>query len=390
MNNQRIENLEYITGLEEENKEGKCKQYSSRNSPKNNNGNSKTIDYSDSKKNKKVISIVFPTIQTDTKMKNSKLFSSSQKYMKLNKNENKNEQIYKSHKNMLIPNSKFKYYSKINTFDKKNNINNNNNENDSKDNNINHYCMTCDEKKNMPNINKIECSLNFDNSKNNNKLNNNNIYKNYNTPSSASKNQISKQKLYNQLHSSFVFDKFLKKELKMEERIKLFPYFLERLSPRLLHKKNTNKKNNDNTNDKNSEYRYSTIIYNNKVIPYIEALDVKKLSNILPPIIIGSRFNVQEKSSDITEKEKYYNEIGKLGKERKKGISENKKISKKGILQMMKAKKLLKYKFLINKTQKTISSTKGKINKDYNKLKISLNQFDDWNYGENDNDHFEF
>ena len=57
---------------------------------------------------------------------------------------------------------------------------------------------------------------------------------------------------------------------------------------------------------------------------------------------------------------------------------------------MMKAKKLLKYKFLINKTQKTISTTKGKINKDYNKLKISLNQFDDWNYGENDNDHFEF
>ena len=109
------------------------------------------------------------------------------------------------------------------------------------------------------------------------------------------------------------------------------------------------------------------------------------MSNILPPIILGSRFNVQDKSSDITEKEKFYNEIEKLEKGRKKGISENKKLSKKEILQMMKTKKLLQYKFLIHKTQKTISNTKGKINKDYNQLKISLNQFDDWNDGENDN-----
>ena len=380
MNNQRIENITYITGFEDDNKEGKSKEYSSRNSPnQNSNNNCKTLDYSNSKKSKKVISIVFPTIQIDTKIKNS-IFppSSSQKYMKLHKNSNKDEKIYKSHKNMMNPSSKLKNYSR---FDKKNFFKN---ENDSKDNinynNIN-YCLTSDEKKSMPNIKKIECNLNLDNSFNNNNI----LYNNNNIPSSSSKTHIVKRKLYNKLKNDFEFDKFFKKELQMEKKAKLFPYFLDRLSPRIFQKKNANKKNNETSNENNPGYKYSTIFYKNKVIPYIEALDVKKLSYILPPIILGSRFNVQDKSSDITEKEKFYNEIEKLEKGRKKGISENKKLSKKGILQMMKAKKLLQYKFLIHKTQKTISNTKGKINKDYNQLKISLNQFDDWNDGENDN-----
>ena len=302
--------------------------------------------------------------------------------MKLYKNSNKDEKIYKSHKNMMNPISKSKNYSK---FDKRNIFKN---ENDSKDNinynNIN-YCLTTDEKKNMPNIKKNECNSNLDNSFNNNNILYNNNNKNNNIPYSSSRTHLVKQKLYNKLKNDFVLDKFFKKELQMEEKAKLFPYFLKRLSPKLLSKKNTNKKNNETSNENNPEYKYSTIFYKNKVIPYIEALDVKKLSNILPPIILGSRFNVQDKSSDITEKEKFYNEIEKLEKGRKKGISEKKKLSKKGIFQMMKTKKLLKYKFLINKTQKTISNTKGKINKDYNQLKISLNQFDDWKDGENDN-----
>ena len=380
MDNQRIENIAYITGFEDDNKEGKSKEYSSRNSPnQNSNTNCKTLDYSNSKKSKKVISIVFPTIQIDTKIKNSKFSSSSsQKYMKLYKNSNKDEKIYKSHKNMMNPISKIKNYSK---FDKRNIF-----KNDSRDNinynNIN-YCLTTDEKKNMKKKKKNEYNLNLDNSLNNNNILYNN--NNNNTPSSSSKTHLVKQKLFNKLKNDLVLDKFFKKELQMEEKAKLFPYFLKRLSPKLLPKKNTNEKNNETSNENNRGYKYSTIIYKNKVIPYIEALDVKKLSNILPPIILGSRFNVQDKSSDITEKEKFYNEIEKLEKGRKKGISENKKLSKKGILQMMKAKKLLKYKFLINKTQKTISNTKGKINKDYNQLKISLNQFDDWKDGENDN-----
>ena len=137
MNNQRIENIVYITGFEDDNKEGKSKEYSSRNSPnQNSNTNCKTLDYSNSKKSKKVISIVFPTIQIDTKIKNSKFSSSSsQKYMKLYKNSNKDEKIYKSHKNMMNPISKIKNYSK---FDKRNIF-----KNDSRDNinynNINYY-----------------------------------------------------------------------------------------------------------------------------------------------------------------------------------------------------------------------------------------------------------
>lgn len=373
MNNQKPENTTYITGVEDENKDGTNNEHSSKNSSNNNNKILKTIDNSDSKISENIISIVFPTINTHTNNKISKLLSSSHKYLKLKKESNKNEQIYKSTKNISVAISKFRNQSKKILL-------HNNNENDSKNNNTNNnHCITSDVNKNKPTINQIECNLNLDNL-------NLKLDKRIKSPSSSpSKNYIFKQKFYNK-EQEILFDKFFK-----NDKMKLSSYFLQRLSPRLLRRKNTKNNNTINQNEKSHENKYSTIIFKNQAIPYIERIDVRKLSSILPPIILGSRYNLHEKSSDIIEKEKFYQELDKIEKERKKVINENnKKISKKEMLQMIKDKKLLKYKFLIHKTQNTISKTKRKINKDYNKLKISLNQFDDWNDPENNDNLYEF
>lgn len=374
MNNQKPENTTYITGVEDENKDGSCNEYCSKKLSNNNNKILKAIDNSDSKVNENIISIVFPTIKTHTNKKLSKLLSSSHKFLKLKKEQNKNEQIYKSTKNISVAISKFRNHSKKILF-------HNNNENDSKSNNTNNnHCITSDVNKNKPTINQIECNLNLDNL-------NLKLDKRIKSPSSSpSKNYIFKQKLYNKEQETLLFDKFFK-----NDKIKLSSYFLKRFSPRLLRRKNTKNNNTINQNEESHENKYSTIIFKNQAIPYIEQIDVSKLSSILPPIILGSRYNLHEKSSDIIEKEKFYNELEKIDKEKKKVINENnKKISKKEMLQMIKDKKLLKYKFLIHKTQNTISKTKRKINKDYNKLKISLNQFDDWNDPENNDNLYEF
>ena len=49
----------------------------------------------------------------------------------------------------------------------------------------------------------------------------------------------------------------------------------------------------------------------------------------------------------------------------------------------MKSKKLIKCNRLIEKTTQSIHKTKNRIFKVYNNLKISLNEYDDWNSPKN-------
>ncbi len=390
MINQKKENGTYITGVFEKEEEEKSLQNSLKNSPyKNYKRNSEIMQHSEQKRRKNIISIVFPIIRPHSK-KLPDIFSTSQKYLKINKEINNDEKVYKSQKSISIAISKLRSKSKYIDNRNINSKNNSNNsfDNDSKNNSLtnNNYCITSINDQNKPYINQIECNLNLDN--NYKKLNNNSSNK-YNTllnKSSISKTQILKQKLFNKENGQFIFNEFLKKELKMEERMRLFPYFLERYSPKLLRRKNTkNKMINDNKiHDKNDEYKIRTVTFKNQTIPYVEKIDVRKISSVLPPISIGSLYNLPDKSEDSLKKEIFYNEIEKFEKELKKGKSiKNKKMTKFDILKMIKNRKLSNCKQLINKTKKNITDTKNKINKVYNKLKISLNEYDDWNSPEN-------
>ena len=389
MINQSKENETYITGVEEKNEEEKSIQYSTKNSPnKYIKRNYKPIEHSDSKKNENIISIVFLSIKPHNTNKISNLLISSEKYIKI-KQDMDEEKNSKSQKNISVAISNMRNKAKNLYYDNSTYKNSNSIQNDSK-NNIsmnNDYCMTSVKETKKPYISQIECSLNIENNNNNKKLYNRyNIL--FNSPSS--KTQILKQKLFNKEQGANLLNKFLKKELKMEEKNGLFPIFLERYSPRLLRKRNT-KKNflkynnyNGNINNTNDEYKIKNGIFKNQTIPYLDKIDVRKNSSNLPPIILGSLYNLPNKSEESIKKEKFYIEVEKLERENRKGKSKpNKKITKKEMLKIIKNKKLIKCKNLIYKTKNNITETKDKIEKYYNKLKISLNQFDNWNNPEN-------
>ena len=392
MINQTKENETSITGVnekEEIEEEEKSIRYSPNNFPyKYIKRNYKSIEHSDSKKNQKIISIIFPTIRPHNSNRISNLLMSSQKYIKI-KQEINDENNYKSQKNISVPISNLR--NKINNLNYDNNTykNTNSNQNESI-NNIstnNDYCLTSIKEQKEPYINQIECILNVESDNKNKK--NNKYNRLFNSPSS--KTQIIKQKLFNKEHGEHIFNKFLKQELKMEDKNRLFPLFLERYSPRLLRKRNTKinnlKPNNygDKRNDDiDDEYKIKNAIFKNQTIPYLEKIDARKQITNLPPIILGSQYNLPNKSEENIKKEKFYVEIEKMERENRKVKNKsNKKMTKKELLKLIKNKKLIKCKNLILKTKNNITDTKDTINRFFNKLKTSLNQFDDWNNPEN-------
>ena len=313
---------------------------------------------------------------------------SSQKYIKV-KQEISDETNYKSQKNISVAISNLRNKTKSLYYDNNTYKSTNSNQNESI-NNIstnNDYCLTSIKEQKEPYINHIECILNVESDNKNKK--NNKYNRLFNSPSS--KTQIIKQKLFNKEHGEHIFNKFLKQELKMEDKNRLFPLFLERYSPRLLRKRNT-KCNNLKTNnydekrseDIDDEYKIKNAIFKNQTIPYLEKIDARKQTTNLPPIIIGSQYNLPNKSEENIKKEKFYVEIEKMERENRKGKSKsNKKMTKKELLKFIKNKKLIKCKNLIHKTKNNITDTKDSINRFFNKLKTSLNQFDDWNNPEN-------
>ena len=386
MINQTKENETYITGVEEREEEEKSIQISSKNSPyKYIKRNYKSIEHSDSKKKKKIISIVFPTIKPHNTNKILNLLG--EKFIKI-KQEIDDQNNYKSQKNISAAIYNLRNKTKNLNYDNNTYKNTGSVQNDSK-NNIstnNDYCMTSIKEQKKAYINQIECSLILENDNNKKSFNKFNPLFN----SHSSKTQILKQKLFNKEHGEHIFNKFMKQELRMEDKMRLFPLFLERYSPRLLRKrniKNNKLKSNNYSNDGNDvgeEYKIKNAIFKNQTIPYLEKIDVRRNTLNFPPIIIGSQYNLPNEYEENDKKEKFYNEIEKMEKENRKGKSKsNKKMTKKEMLKLIKNRKLLQCKNLIYKTKNKITDTKDKINRFYNKLKISLNQFDDWNNPEN-------
>ena len=389
MINLKKENKTYISGEVEKNEDEKSMYYIQNNlSFKSDKKILQTIEHSEPKRSKKIISLIFPIIKPHSKKNFQNLVSSSHKYLNSNQENNNNiGEIFKSHKNISIELSKlrnrqkniyFKNTKKINSVD-----------NDSKNNSINkNYCVTSIDEANKLYINQVECNLNLDNSfkKENNKQNNK--YNNLIYNSVSSKTHRIKQKIFNKENRESEVNNLVKKEHDMEAKRRLVPYFMERFSPRLLRKNNTKTKNeiNNNINRRNNNNEESKIIntiFNNQTIPYLEKIDVRKKSLKFPPISLGSQYNLPERSEDSIKREKFYNEIKRIENERKKGKSENKNYTKKEILELLKNKNLINYNYLINKTRINISETRNKIDIFYNKLKSSLNQFDNWNSPEN-------
>jgi len=386
MNNQKLENLSYITEVKGKNTDIKNIEYTPKKSPdkKKVNMNSQTIQYSEPRRTKNIISIVFPVIKPQPRSRIMDLFSYSQKYLNSKEEANKNEQTYNKIKNISVSIPKLNKQL-VNFNSAKNNRIIDSSDNDSKNNSINNshsnskvsnYYTTTNNKKDLTSINHVECNLNLSNLKN---KSNNNRFNN------STKIQILKQKIFNQEQGAFSFAEFLKKELKMEEKIKLYPSFLQRYSPRLLRRKNNKILNyrNNNTIINTDDYKIRTSNFKNQTIPYLDKIDVRKISSILPPIVLGSKYNLPEKTEEDIKKENFYKEIARIERERKKGKTEDKKISKKDMLKILQKRKLINCKEHIYRTRKNKHDTKIKIDIFYNKLKKSLNQFDDWNDPEN-------
>jgi len=386
MNNQKLENLSYITEVKGKNTDIKNIEYTPKKSPdkKKVNMNSQTIQYSEPRRTKNIISIVFPVIKPQPRSRIMDLFSYSQKYLNSKEETNKNEQTYNKIKNISVSIPKLNKQL-VNFNSAKNNRIIDSSDNDSKNNSINNshsnskvsnYYTTTNNKKDLTSINHVECNLNLSNLKN---KSNNNRFNN------STKIQILKQKIFNQEQGAFSFAEFLKKELKMEEKIKLYPSFLQRYSPRLLRRKNNKILNyrNNNTIINTDDYKIRTSNFKNQTIPYLDKIDVRKISSILPPIVLGSKYNLPEKTEEDIKKENFYKEIARIERERKKGKTEDKKISKKDMLKILQKRKLINCKEHIYRTRKNKHDTKIKIDIFYNKLKKSLNQFDDWNDPEN-------
>ena len=390
MENSKKDDITYLTGVSNKNKDDTTKEQIFKiNSPiKKIRENSRTIEHFEPKSAKKIISIKFPVIISYQRKNNPEYFSPEQKKSKMNQEVNKNDLIYKPRKNNISQTiSKLKNSSRRLYY---NNDNNNNSiDNDSKNSSMNinnlsisnNYCITSVKEKSKSSIKqkKLEDKNYF--IRNNSKKKYNLLYND-----SSSKTKILKQKLiYKENSPEANIEKFLKKELELEKRKdKLHPSLIEKLTPRLFLKKNMNNINNDKCKENDDEYKIRTVTFNNQTIPYVEKIDMREMTLNLPKIVIGSRYGLKDESIENPKKNIFKNEI-EIENEKKKGkaLRKGQKLTKKEILELMKSKKLIKCNRLIEKTTNSIHKTKNKIFRVYNNLKISLNEYDDWNSPQN-------
>ena len=392
MENSKKDNITYLTGVTSKNKNETAKdQIFQINSPiKKIRENSRTIEHFDPKSAKKIISIKFPMINPHNRKNNLEYLSPEQKKSKMNQEVNKSDLIYKPRKNNIsITISKLKNNTRRLYYN--NDKNNNSIDNDSKSSSIyinsmsisNNYCITSVKEKSISNIKqkKFEDKNYF--IRNNSKKKYNNLLYN----ESTSKTKLLKKKLIDKENTpESNMEKFLKKELELEKRKdKLHPSLIEKLSSRLFFEKNINNNNNDKCAENDEEYKIRTVTFNNQTIPYVEKIDMREMTLNLPKIVIGSRYGLKDESIENPKKEVTGKEIEKKKNEKKKGKSfrNQQNLTKKEIFESMKSKKLIKCHRLIEKTTKNIHKTKNKIFKVYNNLKISLNEYDDWNSPKN-------
>ena len=207
--------------------------------------------------------------------------------------------------------------------------------------------------------------------------------------SSSSRSQKIKSNFVNKKKVLSIIDNFKKKEKQLEESKKqLYTYSLNQFSARLLRKKgkkeNTKRKIVNPSNNGEEEYKIQTMIFKNKKIPYIDKIDIRKISTNLPPIVIGSRYFIPEKSEEVIKREEFNEAINQIIEKSKK-IKQRIKINltKKEILNKVRQRNIQLCNKRIHKTEEDVHYAKNKIIKDCDSLKLSLNQFDNWNSPEN-------
>ena len=392
MENSKKDDITYLTGVSNKNKnEATKEQIFQINSPiKKNRENSKTMGHFEPKSAKKIISIKFPMINPRNRKNNLEYFSPEKRKSKMNQEIGKNDQNYKHRKNNIsVTISKLKNSSRRLYYNR--DKNNDSIDNDSKNSSINinnmsissNYCLTSIKEKSKSNIKQKKLEDKNYLAKNSSKKKYNNILLNESSP----KNKLLKQKLLDKENTPESYmEKFLKKELELEKRKDgLRPSLIEKLTSRLFLKRNMNNNNNNKCTENDDEYRIRTVTFKNQTIPYVEKLDLREMSLNLPKIVIGSRNGLKDESIENPKKNIFKQEIDKKENEKKKGksLGNKQKLNKKEILELMKSKKLIKCNRLIEKTTKNIHITKNRIFKVYNNLKISLNEYDDWNSPKN-------
>lgn len=231
-------------------------------------------------------------------------------------------------------------------------------------------------------INNIE--FNFNQKKANEKKSLHNLIN-----TSSSRSQKIKSNYINKKRVLSIIDNFKKKEKLLEDSKKqLFTYSLKQFSPRLLRKKGKSdemKKDDINSrNNKEGRYKIKTMLFKNKIIPYVDKIDIRKIQAYLPPIILGSRYIIPKKTEEIIKREEFNDAVNQFIKDSKKIKQKiNLNLTKKEILNKIRQRNIQFCNKRIYKTKEDVFLTKNKIIKDYDTLKLSLNQFDNWNSPEN-------
>ena len=374
--------------------------------------NYKSIGNSCSMHNKKLRSLVFPLIKPSPKNIISIFFDSGHRRINkiskknllhiTNKNKDTKDRItskIKNHKNINNKNNKYcQIKFKSNSIDKiinkqrYNTINNSYTKNGK--NEINkHYCINSARNIKKLYINNIEFKPIILKSRSyiiTRKKPNNNFENSF-----SNKSLIINSSLRRKKRMLSNIEGFIKKEKILEgSKKQLYTYSLKQFSSRLLRKKCKNENNKKNINiyrnNRVEKPKFKTIIFKNKEIPYTDKIDLTKISNYLPPIILGSRYSIQEKSEDEFKKEEFNEALNKMIKEQNKIKYKNKlNLTKKEILKKMRNRNLQYCNNRIHETKKDVYSTKNRIINNYNILKLSLDEFDKWNSPENIDNLFE-
>ena len=212
---------------------------------------------------------------------------------------------------------------------------------------------------------------------------------NYLINSYSSRSQKIKSISGNKKKFKTILDEFSKKEKILESSKKqLYVYSLKQFSPRLLRKKdkNENMKKDIYTyrNNNDNKYKIQNMIFKNKLIPYVDRIDIRKITTQLPPLVLGCRYIIPKKSEEIIKRREFNEAVDKIIKESKqKKQKKQLNLTKKEILKRVRNRNLQFCRNRIHETEEDVFIKRNKIITDYNALKLSLNQFDNWNSPEN-------
>ena len=373
MSNQKMDGTTYITGVEKNDENEEIQKYnSSKDSPSaSDKKNSKTIEHSDNK----IISIVFPIVKSNYRNYRNNLPNLFNNYPNKIKSEiSKNNHINKSYKNISVAISQMRNRRKElyhNYYINESLENESKNESMNNKSNNGGYIInnSMDKDKHESSNQKISNNINLKN-KDYNKIKMNKRFKNLFKNDSSLNSKLLKEKLFGKE----------KPVLSMvENKPKFRPSLIEKYSKRLFYNKTLDNNNNENIEiNRNGagddEYKIHTMTFHNKKINYVTKIDNRNADLCLPPIVIGSKFNSQNRSIERINNKANLEENDKL--EKNKNVQ---RLTKKEILKMIKGRRLIKCNRQIVKATRNINKTSDKIRNIFNRLRISLNEYDDWN-----------